>query len=130
MTTIRRIHLPTPLLDDDPEAHNPTSVADFEAAFARSHPSITYGGLQRVVTPAQGSMRIFIKTTVGGLCVEPSDMVEAVKDELHYVHDAPPKQQLLYLDGQRMMLEDERTLMECGVMHRSELHLRLRLLGD
>lgn len=82
--------MPTPLLFQGSEAWYPISVAEFEAAFARDHPSITYPGLHRVAAPtavatAIRPMRIVVKTlTRQGywLRVKSSDTIREVKEQI------------------------------------------------
>ena len=127
-----RIDLPSPLLAD-PETRKSISVADFEAAFAHSHPSITYG-VQRVVTRKTVSamgVQIFIKMLTGKtetLDADLSDMVEDVEEEIEYISGIPHGKQRLIYAG--MQLEDGRTLAQCKVWEQSTLHLVLRLTGD
>lgn len=121
-----------PLLAD-PKTCEPVSVAEFEAAFAGNHPSITYG-LQRVVAPERvwtGSMIINIKTLTGKtvlLNVDPSDTIEDVKYNYEDKEGVPADQQRLIFNG--TLPEDGSTLAELKITHQSVIHLTLKLSGD
>lgn len=128
---MHRINLPTPLLAD-PETRKPISVADFEAAFKRDHPSITYAFAAPAVPPL-GSMKIFVHQLTGEtltLAVEPDDTIEILKLRIFHLKGIQPEVQRIIFNAQLLASTDERTLAECGIVQDSHIILALTLRGD
>ena len=75
-------------------------------------------------------MCVFVQILTGKtirLCVEPSDTVEKVKDEIQKKEDIPPeKQQLIFQGG---LLEDRQILSDYNIRKKDTIHLLLLIGG-
>lgn len=119
-----------PLLAE-PALRAPITVAKFEAAFARKHPSITYGtsSVEGLVLP--GPMPINVRTMTGKtitLRVQPDATVKQVVLMIYPREGIPWEQQRVVFAGRQ--LENKRTLSECGIGRETIIDLVLRMPGD
>lgn len=92
---------------------------------------IRYKADLRMIVLIEGSMKIFVKSLHGDtytLHVEPSTLIESVKQLLQDRDDVPTDQQYLIFSGRQ--LEDGRTLSSYNIKRHDTFHLVLRLRGD
>ena len=88
--------------------------------------NIQNGSIIHLVLRIRGGPFIRVHTPTGktiNLSVEASDTVEIVKTKIQEEEGIPPDQQGLFFG--RKWLEDDRTLTECKIQLRSNLHLVL-----
>jgi ubiquitin C len=72
-------------------------------------------------------MQLFIKTLTGmtiTLEVEPSELIESVKQRIQEKHGFPAEQQHLIFAGKEM--RDERSIADCNVGKKSTIHMILQ----
>ena len=113
----------------------PISVADFEKAFAESHPSINYSqqGQQQEQQPQeQGTpMQIVVKTLTGGshtLDVFSNDTVEDLRAKIQERTGVPPCRQCVIYNFAH--LEDTRRISRYGVGNGAMIHMIPKLRAD
>ena len=113
----------------------PISVADFEKAFAGSHPSINYSqqGQQQEQQPQEQCtpMQIVVKSLTGGshtLNVISNDTVEDLRAKIQDRTGVPPCQQRIVYNFVR--LEGTRSLSRYGIGNGAVIHMILKLRGD
>lgn len=122
-----------PLLAD-PETRKPISVADFEAAFARNHPSITHTGAttttRDMVRTSQGrSMQIFYRAdpyqnNVKTLDVYGEDTIQMVKWRICDKEGILPSRHRVCYGG--MTMELGRTVESYKIQKESDLWVHFR----
>jgi len=86
--------------------------------------------LSRTTPAAVRTMQIFVTTpahTTLTLEVDSSDTIETVKQYIYSKDGMPTDQRDLFFEGK--LLNDDRTLNECGIEHKSDLQLMSRLHG-